>query len=1144
MSTAIDFAVRNAAGGLQNGAVSGDGFSETIVVNAGDNISLNISQASVVAYRHEGGNLVIELVDGRVIVLDGWYEQPMGAQTLYLSSNGDLQQVYLMDSGDGSLFASYAPVETVMTEKWSPLDGLRHDQPDMLAGYVSGEDEPAGMGMFLPGLVGMGAGGAGLGAAAAGAALLGGAALMGGGGDGSGTGDGGTGGGSGSGGGGTGGGGTGGGDTGGGGTGGGGTGGGGTGGGGTGGGGTTTHTPPTVNGTGTTTTVTTNTADPRLVINGGGHPGDTVTVTVGGETQTTTIGAGGTWTVTFPRNDLPADGNYTTQVVVNQTNGVTTTLTGPGYVIDMTPPAVLTTDGTGSAGDVENLAEYADGVTLTGTGEPGATINVQVGGATQTTTVDANGNWSVNFTQTQVAGGETTHTVTVTATDTHGNTTTITDTLVMDTIPNPLTIGTVAGDNYVNRAEIGSAIAIGGTTAAGATVTITIQGVQGSFTATADANGAWSFTAPAGTFPAGTYDRTITASTVDAAGNPTQVTKTITIDTENSVSFDSVTNHAQLKDGFVNLTESQGAITLTGKAEAGSTAVTVAWTGGAQVATVAADGSWTATFPAGSAGAVNRDSTFTVTSWDRAGNTASATLPVKIDLDTNVTLMAQPVGGDNVLSGTERAAGLTLTGTAEPGAQVFVSFNGTTKQPVTADANGNWSVNFASSELPSGEISSGTAGRTISVYSVDAAGNTSATVTHTLDVDTTVRNFGFPAPDLIGAANTGGTDATTLNAAERALGLPVQGTVEPGSVVTIQVGGWTHTIPASQTANGTWSFTIPANVLPEGSNTSATIQVSAQDQYGNVSQTLSQTIAIDTTVTNFNAANISLGAAGDGWLNAAEAAAGLPVTGKAEAGSTVLVTIGGVNHSVVADANGNWTTTFTKAELPAGEVNGVVASVTATDPAGNVSGPHNLTFNVDTIAPDHPWITQDFGNNNIINGIATEASSDVYTYHMVGASGAASQITTTPEMPVTATVDGRQVASDFVLFNAPVPDGSYLVVRSMDVAGNESSTLYIRNTTAEVTVDLNRPGLHGFDIAAIDLGASDANLTITESQITAITGPDKTLVIRGGADDVVTMAGAQDTNLNQTIDGQTYSIFTLGGTRVLVDDDIQRNGVV
>lgn len=1142
MSSAIDFAVRNAAGGLQNGAVSGDGFSETIAVSAGDNISLNISQASVVAYRHEGGDLVIELVDGRVIVLDGWYEQPMGAQTLYLSTDGNLQQVYLMDSGDGALFASYAPVDTLMTEKWSPLDGLRHDQPDMLAGYVSNEDEPAGMGMFLPGLVGLGGGGAGLGAAAAGAALLGGAALIG---DGSGggteTGTGGTGtGGTGTGGTGTGG--TGAGDTGGG-TGGGGTGGGGTGGGG-GGGTTPTHTPPTVNGTGTTSTVTTNTADPRLVVNGSGHPGDSVTVTIGGEQQTTTIGSGGTWTVTFPRNDLPADGNHTAQVVVNQTNGVTTTLTGPGYIIDMTPPPVVTTDGTGSTNDVENLAEYADGVTLTGTGEPGSSIRVQVAGATQTTTVDGSGNWSVTFTQQQVPGGETTHTVTVTATDTHGNATTITDTLVMDTIPNPLTIGTVSGDNYINRAEFGSAVSIGGTTAPGATVTVTIQGVQGNFSATADGNGAWSFTAPAGTFPAGTYDRTITASTMDAAGNPTQVTKTITIDTENSVNFDSVTNHAQLRDGFVNLTESQGVITLTGRAEAGSTAVTVGWTGGAQVATVAADGTWTVSFPAGSAGAVTRDSTFTVTSFDRAGNSASATMPVRIDLETNVTLMAQPVGSDNVLSGTERAAGLTLTGTAEPGAQVFVSFNGTTKLPVTADANGNWSVNFAASDLPSGEISSGTAGRTISVYSVDAAGNTSATVTHTLDVDTVVRNFGFPAPDLIGATNTGGTDATTLNAAERAAGLPVQGTVEPGSVVTIQVGGWTQTIPASQTANGTWSFTIPSNVLPDGSNASATISVSARDQYGNLSQSLSHTIAIDTSVTNFNAANISLGAAGDGWLNAAEAAAGLPITGRAEAGSTVLVTIGGFSHSVVADASGNWTATFTKSELPSGEVNGVVASVTATDPAGNVSGPHNLTFNVDTIAPEHPWVTQDFGNTNIINGIATEASSDVYTYHSVAATGAASQISTTPEMPVTASVGGQSVASDFVLFNTPVPDGSYLVVRSMDTAGNESSTLYIRNTTAEVAVDLNRPGLHGFDIAAIDLGASDANLTITESQINAITGPDKTLVIRGGADDVVTMTGAADTNLNQTIDGQTYSIFTLGGTRVLVDDDIQRNGVV
>lgn len=1096
MSSAINFAVRNAAGGLQNGAVAGDGLNNIIPVGAGDKISLNLSQASIVSYRNVGGDLVIELVDGRTVVLDGWYEQPMGAQSLYLSTDGAMQQVYLMDSGDGALFASYAPVDMAMNEKWSPLDGLRHDQPDMLASTVTTTDEPAGMGMFLPGLVGLGGAGAGLGAAAAGAALIGGGIIGGGGGGGNGGGDG------------------------------------------------DTRADPTVNGTGTSTMVTTNTTNPHLDVTGTGEPGDTVTVTIGTEVQTTTILPDGTWSVTFPATDIPADGSYTTGVVVTQPNGTTTALVGPDFLIDMTPPPVAVTDGTQSTGDVENLAEYADGVTLTGTGEAGAAISVKIGSVTHTTTVAGNGTWTVNFLQSEVSGGETTHAVTVTSTDIHGNITTITDTLVMDTVPHPLGIGTVSGDNLINATEAATAVAIGGTTTAGATVTVSIQGVSGTFTATADAHGAWSFTVPAGTFPAGTYDRTITASTIDAAGNPSSVTKTITIDTETSVSFNSTTGHAQLGDGYVNLSESQGAITLTGRAEAGSTAVTVNWVGGTQVATVAADGSWTVTFPAGSAGNVTRDSTFTVTSWDAAGNTASATMPVRIDLETSVTLESQPVGSDNVLSGTERAAGLTLDGTAEPGARVYVSFNGITKTPVTADANGNWSVTFATAELPSGEISSGTAGRTVSVYSVDAAGNTSATVNHVLNVDTVVNNLTFPAPDLVGAANTGGTDATTLNAAERAGGLPVTGTVEPGSSVTISVGSWSQTIPASQTANGTWSYTIPANALPDGSNASATISVVARDQYGNVSQTMSQTIAIDTSVTNFSAANISLGTGGDGILNAAEAAAGMPVSGKAEAGSSVSVVIGTTTHTALADSNGNWSVMFTKAELPSGEVSGATASVTATDPAGNVSGPHVLTFNVDTIAPDHAWVTQDFGNNNIINGVATETMPGTYTYHSVAATGAATQIATTGEMAVTATVDGHQVASDFVLFNSPVQDGSYLVIKATDTAGNEASTLYIRNTTAEVTVDLSRPGLHGFDISAVDLSASDANLTVTEAQLNSLTGADKTLVIRGGADDVVTMTGASNTNVHQTIDGQSYSIFTLGSQTLLVDDDIQTRGVV
>ena len=71
-----------------------------------------------------------------------------------------------------------------------------------------------------------------------------------------------------------------------------------------------------------------------------------------------------------------------------------------------------------------------------------------------------------------------------------------------------------------------------------------------------------------------------------------------------------------------------------------------------------------------------------------------------------------------------------------------------------------------------------------------------------------VRNFRFPAPDLIGATNTGGTDAATLNAVERQAGLPVQGTVEPGSSVTLTVGTWSQTIPASQNVTTTYPIAI------------------------------------------------------------------------------------------------------------------------------------------------------------------------------------------------------------------------------------------------------------------------------------------------------------------------------------------------
>jgi hypothetical protein len=1074
MSVAIDFAVRGAAGGISKGSVSGD-QGNFIQVGAGDSISLNTSQASVLSYRRIGADLVVELADGQLITLANYFDTPAGIENhLYLSSDGQVTEVMLTEGTDGVIYADYGQV--MGWDKWSPLDDLRFMGPDQIvdAGLVANEE--AGMGIFMPGLVGMGAGGAGIAAAAVvGGGLAGGGGGGGGGGDGDGDG----------------------------------------------------LVDPAVNGTGTSTTVTTNTADTSLTVTGTGEPGDTVTVTIGTRVGTGTIGADNRWSVTF--DDLPADGNHTASAVFTHTDGTTTTLPGPSYIIDMTPPAVDMDD----QGTV-NLAEYdaANGVNLTGTAEPGAAISVVIDGHTRTTAADATtGVWTVSFTDAQVLGGnDVDRTVTITATDALGNRSVITETLNLDTVPNPLAIGAVAGNDIVSDSEIGSALTVGGTTAPNASVTLSIAGVSPDVTVVANASGVWTHTYATNPFPAATtdagYTRVITATTTDAAGNASSTTHSVAIDTETSVNFTAGTIAV---DNVVNRAEAGGPITLTGKAEAGSTLVMVSWAGATVPATVDAAGNWTVTFAANTATGVDSgNQTVTVTSTDAAGNTATATRALNVDLDTTVTLQSTPVGADNVLSGGERSAGLTLTGTAEAGSTVWVTLNGTTRE-VTAPG-GTWTATFATSELPSGE-SSGT--QAITVMSRDAAGNTSSTVTHTIGVDTLVNRFTEDAIDL------GSSTPTTLNASERSAGVLIGGEVEAGSSVTLTIGLWSHTIPGSATMGGTWSYTVPAAAFPEGPNASATVVAVATDAYGNTSSPISSTIAIDTVVTGFSAADISLGSAvgtSSGFLSAAEVLSGLPVSGRAEAFSTINVTVGNATTgthtiSTTADASGNWSVNFTAAQLPRGEISDVPVTVTARDPAGNTAV-QAVSFDLDTVAPTAPVVRGILKLDDTLDMVVLPTSTETYDFFRVDTTGAATSV---------AASETSGATTDRFTLTPGVPDGSYLVIRNDDAAGNEGSTLFLANNAGVANVELSREGLQGFDLTLIDLSQVGATLSITEAQLRAVTGPDATLTIRGEGDDTVTLNGVTAVRENQIVNGQLYDIYTLGsGATLLLEDDVAR----
>ena len=196
---------------------------------------------------------------------------------------------------------------------------------------------------------------------------------------------------------------------------------------------------------------------------------------------------------------------------------------------------------------------------------------------------------------------------------------------------------------------------------------------------------------------------------------------------------------------------------------------------------------------------------------------------------------------------------------------------------------------------------------TVQVQATDTAGNT-ATTSHTIQIDTEVQNFRLTAVDDLTSLAAG---ADAVNAMEALNGVTITGTVEPGSTVTVKWGDMT--LPASAVtvgANGVWTATVPASAIPAG-QTSVQVTATARDQYDNLSSTLTQNVAIDRIVTPLTRGGGQIG--GDGYINAAEAAAGVTLTGTVEANSTVWVRVNnGAPIETTATANGTWSITVPK----------------------------------------------------------------------------------------------------------------------------------------------------------------------------------------------------------------------------------------
>jgi hypothetical protein len=237
-----------------------------------------------------------------------------------------------------------------------------------------------------------------------------------------------------------------------------------------------------------------------------------------------------------------------------------------------------------------------------------------------------------------------------------------------------------------------------------------------------------------------------------------------------------------------------------------------------RAATVAANGTWTVTIPAADLPSGENNLPMQVLATDRVGNTATLSETVRVDtLVRNFNFSPGPISGDGYVNAQEAAAGLTLTGTAEPGATVILRLASGAMITATVAANGDWHATIPSTQVPRGEGSS-----TVSVLATDAAGNTK--VISTSFVYDTV------APDSPDVTFVGKTTQGAMR------GLNTHETNDNYSFSEVKGDGSVSTVSSVRTHDAGWDEAVFnfGRPVPDGSY----LVINTADNAGNNTSTL------------------------------------------------------------------------------------------------------------------------------------------------------------------------------------------------------------------------------------------------------------------------------------------------------------------
>ena len=826
--------------------------------------------------------------------------------------------------------------------------------------------------------------------------------------------------------------------------------------------------------------------------------GDTVTVTLGGNTYTAQVQADLSWSVSVPAADLQALGNGDLTITASVTNANGNTGSGTRDItIDANLPGLRVDTVAGD--DIVNSIEHGQALVITGGSSglnAGAVLTVTINSVVYSATVQADGSWSVGIPAANVSAWPAgALTVDVAGQSSAGNPVSVSHPFTVDLTAVAISINTIASDNIINASEAAAGVTVSGTSTAeaGQTVTVTLNGVN--YSGNVQADGSWSLTLPASDLTAlANNGYTLTATVSDLAGNPGSASKGVTVDTTAPViSFNTVAGD----DVINNVEHTQAQIisgTATGAVAGDRLVVTIA--GQQYVTSTDASGNWSVGVPASViSGLADGTVTISATITDSAGNSSTQTHNVQVNTAA-VSLSVSTISGDNIINAAEAGSELTLIGTGTnfaAGTVVTVLLNGK-GYSATIQSNGSWSVNVPAADVAA--LADGTS-YTVSASAQDSAGN-SATASRSVAVDLT-------APII--SINTVSTD-DRLNAAEQQQPLTLNGSTsaEVGQTVTVTFGGKTYT--ATVAANGTWALNVPAADLAALGQGAQTITASVNDRAGNPGQT-THALTVDTVAPTVTIATV----AGDDIINNAEQLAGQTISGTttAEVGQTVTVTFNGQSWTATVGSGGSWSV-FIPAQQFAGLSDGsYTISASVADQAGNPgSASRGVTLNGDV-----PTVT-----------INTFAGDDVVNAAEHGSSLVISGTTTAPVgQTLTLTLNGKTYTTtvqtggswSYTLGSADVTaltDGNAYVINASvsNAIGNTGSS----NHT--ITVDLSVPAM------GINIDSLQADTGLSASDFITSVSP---VVVNGS----LTAALASNETAQISIDGGvTWTTLTVTGT--------------